>query len=86
MSAAPKIMNGDKKKPHSCKSSAKIAHRDERADPDPRFNLHKVVAIDLNVFEDAFDVLAFCTLAVLEDKTLVYRGKKLHLHSKNEGD
>lgn len=57
-------------------SRAKSAHREERADPDPRFNLHKVVAIDLDVFEDAFDVLAFRTLAVLEDKTLFYRGKK----------
>lgn len=41
-------------------------HRDESARPDPRFNLYKVVALDLNVFEDAFDVLAFCGLAVLE--------------------
>lgn len=81
-----RIMNGDKKQTNGCKSRVKSAHRDERADPDPGFNLHKIVALDLNVFEDAFDVLAFCTLAVLEDKTLFYRGVKLHLHSKNEGD
>lgn len=63
-------MNGDKKHPHSCESPVNSVHRDERADPDPCFNLYKVVALDLYVFEDACDVLAFCTLAVLEDKTL----------------
>lgn len=35
------------------------------ATPDPRFNLHNVVALIFSVFEDALDILAFCALAVL---------------------
>lgn len=52
----------------SCKSPLKGAHRDEGAAPDPRFNLYKVVAVDFNVFEDAFEERAFCILTVLEVK------------------
>lgn len=44
-------------------------YRNEGATPDPRFHFHKVVALDFSVFEDAFDVLAVCSLAVLSDKT-----------------
>ena len=53
------------------------------ATPDPRFNLHKVVALIFNVFEDALDILAFCALAVLSveknlNKTLLRKEKQWH--------
>lgn len=38
------------------------------ATPDPGFHVDKVVALDLSVFENAFDVLALCTLTVLSVK------------------
>lgn len=36
--------------------------------PDPGFHVDKVVALDLDVFENAFDVLALGTLTVLSVK------------------
>lgn len=40
-------------------------YRYECAAPDPRFYFHKEVALRFDVFKDAFDMLAFCTLTVL---------------------
>lgn len=58
-------MNSDSYK-KSCKSPLKGVHRDEGAAPDPCFNFYKIVAVDFNVFEDAFEELALCILTVLE--------------------
>ena len=52
-------------------------YRNKRAIPDPCFNLHKVVAFNFSVLEDAFDSLAFCTLAVLSvKKTILTKGNQ----------
>lgn len=66
-----------------CESPLKGVHRDEGAAPDPRFNLYEVVAVDFNVFEDAFEVLAFCILTVLEVKADLFLSP-LHFHSEKK--
>lgn len=40
-------------------------YRDKCATPDSCFDLHVVLALDLNVFQDAFYILALCSFAVL---------------------
>lgn len=53
-------------------------YRDECATPDSCFDLHIVVALDLDVLQDAFYVVALCSFAVLlvKKKNIFYN----HFH------
>lgn len=63
----------------------KYIYRNKCASPDSCFNFHKVVALNFNVFQDAFDILAFCTRTVLSVLKKKKRQKKStqHQYTKN---
>lgn len=53
------------KNTQSCNGAFDWTHRDKCATPDSRLNLHIVVALDLDVFQNAFYIAALCSFAVL---------------------
>lgn len=55
-------------------------YRNKCATPDSGFDFHKVVAVNFSVFEDAFQILACCTFAVLSVKKK-YINKRRSLNS-----